>query len=103
MEASGPAVPPKISHTDSPHRSQTTGGFMKPAAIIAMLLVTGASAQDAKVGKSDRPAPAATKDVVDATPTVRTTSGIVRGATEGDVSSFKGIPYAAPPIGANRW
>jgi para-nitrobenzyl esterase len=37
------------------------------------------------------------------TPEAKTDSGKVKGKSDGSVRSFLGIPYAAPPIGNQRW
>ena len=36
-------------------------------------------------------------------PTLRTQNGYVQGVLQGHVESFKGLPFAAPPIGQLRW
>jgi len=45
-------------------------------------------------------APAA---ATDSGPVVDAPAGRVRGTSEGDVRVFRGIPYAAPPVGNLRW
>ena len=32
-----------------------------------------------------------------------TESGAIQGLTIGDVAQFRGVPYAAPPVGDLRW
>lgn len=47
---------------------------------------------------TNTPVQAATESII-----VRTASGSIRGHLAEDVYSFKGIPFAAPPVGALRW
>lgn len=44
-----------------------------------------------------------TTPATDAGVTIDAPAGVVAGAMDGDVRVFKGIPFAAPPIGAARW
>ncbi|RYG39726.1 carboxylesterase family protein, partial [bacterium] len=36
-------------------------------------------------------------------PQVRVESGTLEGALDGELRTFKGVPFAAPPVGDLRW
>jgi para-nitrobenzyl esterase len=35
--------------------------------------------------------------------TIRIDTGVIRGKLDGETRAFLGVPYAAPPVGADRW
>ncbi len=63
----------------------------------SMLLFVGA----AFAGCADKPDN--TQPATAITDVVKVEGGKICGVKEGEVFAFKGIPYAAPPVGENRW
>ena len=75
--------------------------------LLSTALLAACSAQHLRScgdgGHGGGPTPDAGSDAGPAPLTVVTRSGAVRGALDGTTRAFLGIPYAAPPVGNNRW
>lgn len=71
------------------------------ASILGVIL---AASIPAAVAVPDQTARAgAVAPATSASPNVKTSDGQVRGVLQGGVEAFLGMPYAAPPVGENRW
>jgi para-nitrobenzyl esterase len=68
--------------------------FGRSIVLALLVLVTGCSTATAP---ESAPPTSAPPDLV------RTDAGELRGVVDGDVVRFKGVPYAAPPVGDLRW
>jgi para-nitrobenzyl esterase len=65
----------------------------RPLAVVVALAVSALSC----------PGAGSAPDAGDSSLLVRTDGGLLRGAREAGVRVFRGIPYAAPPVGPLRW
>ncbi|MEQ9316572.1 MAG: carboxylesterase family protein, partial [Henriciella sp.] len=54
-------------------------------------------------GESPSSQAAPAEEPASAGPVVGVAQGELRGVSEGEINVFRGIPYAAPPVGDLRW
>jgi para-nitrobenzyl esterase len=70
---------------------------------VTVLALAAAGVMSLGAGVAGAQAPRASAAVSSGAPVVGTGDGPVRGVAEDDVTAFRGIPYAAPPVGDLRF
>src|SRR5450755_495259 len=78
----------------------STQRFVAQAAAIALILASSAACTQAQRTADSA---AGTVAPVANTPIVKVSQGEVQGAAADGVAAFKGLPFAAPPVGDLRW
>lgn len=80
-----------LSLIDSVRSQEIWGKVMRVLAALGLIWLVGSCTSLAAL------------DLATLNPAVPTNAGTVSGAREGSLAVFRGIPFASPPVGENRW